>query len=202
MRGLLLTVVASTAALNGCDSSSPAPSTPPVTQDGLATSAGFSEAYLGLRTLALSVTSDQVGVEPGTTTTLAVVVDWRLNDGHQATIVCTADGHVSMYTSTGGGVIGAGMHPEVRAAGLDVIQHAESARGTFTPCQEPPETPPDHMTFSIVSTQGTTTASASASDLQTDTSPLHDLATAVQRVIHILDTVNGPTTDDSRTHAP
>jgi hypothetical protein len=53
------------------------------------------------------------------------LMDMGYPGGQWATLVVVGDGTVSMYTSTGGGVIGAGEHPTVAAAGqhwLDALQ--------------------------------------------------------------------------------
>jgi hypothetical protein len=42
-------------------------------------------------------------------------MDWSMDNG-TATLVAYDDGTTSLYTSTGGGVIGAGSHGEVRDA--------------------------------------------------------------------------------------
>jgi hypothetical protein len=42
----------------------------------------------------------------------AALLDWGLRGG-SATIVAVADGTVSMYTSAGGGMIGAGQHQQI-----------------------------------------------------------------------------------------
>jgi hypothetical protein len=42
-------------------------------------------------------------------------------DRDVATFVCLADGTVSLYLSTGGGVIGGGQHESVRSAGAELL---------------------------------------------------------------------------------
>jgi hypothetical protein len=53
-----------------------------------------------------------------------VVVDWSLGDDF-ATFVALADGTASMYTSAGGGTIGAGGRPGIDAAGAVLLRTVE-----------------------------------------------------------------------------
>lgn len=62
---------------------------------------------------------------------LGVVVDIPA-DGGFVTVVALADGTTSMYTSVGGGTIGAGGHENVAAATSELITIAERALAEFT----------------------------------------------------------------------
>ena len=75
------------------------------------------DVYDGLRTAALEVTEAMVGTTPPghPDVVLGVVVDIP-SEGGVASVVAMADGTTSMYTSTGGGTIGAGSHQSVAAA--------------------------------------------------------------------------------------
>lgn len=84
------------------------------------------EVYAGLRGMVLGLDPKKVGVEP--TRELprvwGIVVDWGMDSG-SATFVALADGTASMYTSSGGGVIGAGEHEPVQAAAQRLLDVAE-----------------------------------------------------------------------------
>jgi hypothetical protein len=70
-------------------------------------------AYDGLRALALGATEDRVGnAPPEHPQVLGAVIDIP-GAGGMASVVALADGTTSMYTSTGGGIIGAGAHEAV-----------------------------------------------------------------------------------------
>ena len=74
------------------------------------------QIYEGLRTAALSVTAEQSGdPPPDHVSVLGAVVDIPA-EGGMASVVAMADGSASMYTSTGGGVIGGGKHEAVEGA--------------------------------------------------------------------------------------
>src|SRR5689334_23317524 len=89
--------------------------------------------YEGLRSLALDA------IEQGLARTnldfpnvAGVVVDVPADGGGIATFVALADGTTSMYTSTGGGTIGAGFHPPVADASRDLLHTVEQHRRAFT----------------------------------------------------------------------
>ncbi len=84
-------------------------------------------AYLGLRGRLLGTTPGQIGVEPSGRwpRAWAVLVDLPVGVGY-VSIVGVADGSTSMYTSTGGGIIGAGARPAVRAATGRLLDVAEA----------------------------------------------------------------------------
>ena len=86
------------------------------------------DAYFGLRRQVLDLTPDQLGIASDTP-----VIALLMETGYPeavATLVGVIDGSTSLYFSNGGGVIGAGAHPEVAAAterwldmSLDLLQH-------------------------------------------------------------------------------
>src|SRR5688572_16293166 len=75
------------------------------------------DIYDGLRSMALGVDPESISVPDGEQWSGAAVAAMELDlAGGTATIVAIADGTVSMYLSSGGGVIGAGEHAAVRIA--------------------------------------------------------------------------------------
>src|SRR5439155_13514891 len=76
-----------------------------------------SDVYLGLRSMALGVDPATIAVPDGESWsgTAMAAMEIGLNNAI-ATIVAIGDGSVSMYISTGEGVIGAGGHAAVKAA--------------------------------------------------------------------------------------
>ena len=61
-----------------------------------------------------------------------VVVDWSVGDGF-ATFVALADGTASMYTSSGGGTIGAGGRQAIDEAGATLLRAAEANLDRMSP---------------------------------------------------------------------
>jgi hypothetical protein len=90
------------------------------------------EVFQGLRTRALGVAPSSLGLFTGIGLPLVfgVVMDTTYDAG-TATLVVLADGTVSLYTSTGGGVIGEGAHKQVAAAAQRCLQVAEDHLGEF-----------------------------------------------------------------------
>ncbi len=86
---------------------------------------GNPDAYEGLRALALGAVADGLAPPgPEHPHVWGVVVDVP-SGGDWATIVALGDGTTSMYTSTGGGTIGAGEHDVVRAANRQLLEVVE-----------------------------------------------------------------------------
>jgi hypothetical protein len=78
---------------------------------------GRADVYHGLRSMALGVDPESISVPDGEQWSGAAVAAMELGlESGTATIVAIADGTVSMYLSSGGGVIGAGEHAAVRNA--------------------------------------------------------------------------------------
>jgi hypothetical protein len=75
--------------------------------------------FVGLRQNVLTLDPSVVGLvpTPGRPRVWAGLMDMGYPGQRWATLVVVGDGTVSLYTSTGGGVIGAGAHPEVASAG-------------------------------------------------------------------------------------
>ena len=77
--------------------------------------------YEGLRNRALNVTLAELGLKPDPEAPIhAVVMDTGYPEA-VATFVCLRDGTVSLYLSTGGGVIGGGQQESVRKACFEML---------------------------------------------------------------------------------
>ena len=82
------------------------------------------DVYTGLRTQALDAAGTQ-SPAPSHPDVLGVVIDIPLDDSH-LTVMTLADGTTSMYTSTGGGTIGAGAHASVVSASTVLLDQLQS----------------------------------------------------------------------------
>jgi len=80
--------------------------------------AGEASVFAGLRNQILSLDPASIGLRPTTDRprVWGALMDMGRPNDTWATIVALADGTTSMYTSTGGGIIGAGTRPAVAAA--------------------------------------------------------------------------------------
>ena len=84
------------------------------------------EVFLQLREGALEAASEGLALPPPDHPDVSgVVIDIPGEDGC-ATIVALTDGTVSMYTSSGGGVIGAGQHAPVAEANRRLLQTVQT----------------------------------------------------------------------------
>lgn len=81
-----------------------------------------SDVFHGLRNRALTVTAPALGLELDPAAPIHGVIMETGYPEAVATFVCLRDGAVSLYLSTGGGVIGGGQHESVRAACLEMLQ--------------------------------------------------------------------------------
>ena len=98
-----------------------------------------SDVYLGLREQIFTIAPAGVGVgsEAGHQRVWAVVMEMGRPDG-VATLVAIADGTTSLYTSTGGGIIGAGQHATVRDATARFIALVDSNRDALPTVDDHP----------------------------------------------------------------
>ena len=81
------------------------------------------EVYLGLRNIWFTTKAEELGItfEPESKVPYAILMDMGI-DGGTVTIVSSIIGDGSMYTSTGGGVIGGIDHENVRKASIDFVK--------------------------------------------------------------------------------
>lgn len=96
-----------------------------------------SDAFHDLRYRALTVTASELGLEPGPAAPIHGVIMETGYPEAAATFVCLRDGAVSLYFSTGGGVIGGGQDGSVRAACLDLlIAHCQAVLSDVRKAEE------------------------------------------------------------------
>jgi hypothetical protein len=140
--------------------------------------AGGPDVYQGLRSMALGVDPATIAVTEGAPWGGAAMAAMEFGLASAvATIVAVADGTVSMYVSTGGGVIGAGGHAVVRAAADRFRTIAADSRGLLERTEEfaLPET--GHVRFHVRTGDGAYSGGAEEAALRAGRhplSPLHD----------------------------
>lgn len=71
-----------------------------------------------------------------------------------ATLVAMADGTVSMYVSSGGGFLGMGGRPAVRAAAQMFLSAAKRSAGGFSEAASYPLPNPGHVRFYVIARDG------------------------------------------------
>jgi hypothetical protein len=140
--------------------------------------------YEGLRTMILTTDPAKVGL--AATSELpnvwGVVVDWGM-DPNVATVVALADGTASMYTSTGGGVIGAGGRPAVDAANRRLLGVAEAQLARFEPIDAPADPDPTTFVYWILTWSGLRTAAHSPAGPPKDDAALVAVGEAFQEFV-------------------
>jgi hypothetical protein len=79
------------------------------------------DVYRDLRRRALHVTTADLGLEPDPRAPIHAVIMETGDQGTVSTFACFLDGTVSLYFSTGGGVVGGGQHERVRSACFEML---------------------------------------------------------------------------------
>lgn len=95
------------------------------------------ETFLDLRAMALGAVAGAGLVAPPEHPSVCGVVVDIPSEGGFATVVALTDNTTSMYTSTGGGTIGAGTHASVAAATRRLLLVAEEHLGGFEHQDDP-----------------------------------------------------------------
>jgi hypothetical protein len=142
------------------------------------------EIYADLRSISLTVDPADIHLPPGEPWSGAYVAMMEIGmSSGTATFVAIADGSVSMYTSTGGGVIGAGEHAAVRAAGDRFRSAAAAARGDLQPTTEFPGPTPGEVRFQLRTEDGGFTGAAPEAALAGGRNALSELYAAGQDLV-------------------
>jgi len=114
------------------------------------------DANVDLRARLLSSSPTQFGLKP--TTELprvwAALMDVGVPNG-AASIVAVADGSASMYTSVGGGMIGAGEHPSGRQAAMHFLKTVESLLDLIPVAKDVPLPPSGQYALVALTHDGT-----------------------------------------------
>lgn len=112
------------------------------------------DVYRGLRSLALDSVANGLDL-PGADhrDVSGVVVDIPAEGGF-ATVVGLTDNTTSLYTSTGGGTIGAGEHPEVAAATHRLLSAVQAQLGSFRRQDDGDFPPAGNVRFHVLTPAG------------------------------------------------
>src|SRR5262245_15450288 len=146
--------------------------------------------YDGLRKAALKVTEATVGKAPPEHPDLLGAVIDIPSRGGIASVVAMADGTTSMYTSTGGGTIGAGAHEAVARATHALLATLQELIEMF-PADERVDLPPaDMVQITLVTHVGRRRANVPAaafwgnepSTVVELIAAIHDVISAIRRI--------------------
>ncbi len=142
------------------------------------------EVFLGLRGQLLGADPGSLRLAPsaGRAHVWAVLMDLAVRDQH-ATIVGVADGTTSLYTSTGGGMLGAGRVPAVREATTHLLDLAEQHLDQVPPATEAPLPSLGNVAFVVLTFEGMRRLELPERDAMTIAGAAHDLYVAAQAVV-------------------
>ena len=140
--------------------------------------------YADLRTMALSADPTAIGLSPSEAlpTVWGVVMDLAYPEG-TATVVGLSDGTTSLYTSSGGGVIGAGEHEAVAAATLRWLRIAEESLPALRPSEDFLLPEPGEVAFAVLTYSGGHRGTATMKEFEREGTDLTALFFAGQDVI-------------------
>ena len=148
--------------------------------------------YLALRGKLLETDPASLGLapstSPGSRRVWAVVMDTAFPEG-VASLVVVADGTTSLYTSTGGGTIGAGTHENVALASRAFLDRVDGALDLLVPASAFPLPTTGRVRFCVLTFDGGRTAEADEQDLGESRHPLsgvfhagHDVLTELREI--------------------
>jgi hypothetical protein len=142
------------------------------------------KVYLGLRGQLLSSAPASFGLGP--TADLphvwAVLMDLAVRE-HHATVVGVADGTTSLYTSVGGGMLGAGELPAVREAASRLLHVAERELDEVPHADAAPLPAPGHVAFVVLGHDGMRRVEVPERDAMTLPGVARELYMAAQAVV-------------------
>jgi len=140
--------------------------------------------YLELRGMLLATDPASLGLAPlpGGPRVWAVVMDTAFPEG-LASLAVVADGTTSLYTSTGGGTIGAGTHATVAVASRAFLDRVDAAFDLLVPAATFPLPSTGRVRFCVLTFEGGRTAEADEQDLGEGRHPLSGVFHAAHDVI-------------------
>ena len=142
------------------------------------------DVFRGLRSMALGIDPGTIVAAEGESWSGAAVAAMEIGlPTGTATIVAIADGTVSMYLSSGGGVIGAGGHAAVAAAARRFRTVVGESRGLLRVTDDFPLPEPGQVRFQARIADGAYTAVAPEAALKVGRHPLAPMYAAGQDLL-------------------
>ena len=116
---------------------------------------------------------------------LALVMDTGMADAAYS-LIATADGSASLYFSNGGGIIGAGGHPQGAATAKALLAEAAGFLTNMTPAKDAPLITPGMTAFHVVTGRGLFTVSAQEVDFGEGRHPVSPLFHKAHELIAVI----------------
>lgn len=123
----------------------------------------LAEIYTSMRGKVLELTDKDIGELKGKPV-WAVLMETG-HDGAAVTVVAVVEGTASLYFSNGGGMIGLGVHDNVRTAAFALVKGAELQLEHMKDAGKFPVPMPGQTIFYVVTPEGVFTYSAKEDDL-------------------------------------
>ncbi|MEM9916296.1 MAG: hypothetical protein AAF911_15180 [Planctomycetota bacterium] len=141
-----------------------------------------------LRHMILNATSDQLGAEPSEEfpRIYAVITDWRIRNGHIATVGSANNGWASLYTTARFGVIGGEEHDEVRTAAIRCVKIADQFFNLSEPTEEWSYPVEGEIYFYLKTFEGLRVIKVLESEIYNQSHPTTPLFAATQDIVTAL----------------
>lgn len=149
-------------------------------------------AYVGLRNMAFTVKPDTLGLalSKDKTEVYGVIMDWEMG-GAIATTIAYMTGDASMYTSTGGGVIGGGQHQNVNSAAKQLIKVAQTYLDKAIKTETTPLPQTDIVKFYLLTNKGVYVGQEVMSNFENNSSKWLGLFEESNKVLTELRSISG-----------
>ena len=155
------------------------------------------EIYDSMRKQVLELKADHLGLDNNN-----LIICVLMETGYPeavATLVAVADGSASLYFSNGGGIIGAGEHPQGKEASLNLVQSAKKYLKYAVPNNEYPLPKKNNTRFYFVTKEGVMTMEAKEDDLGNNRHKLSPLFHQAQDLIYVIQMIEKEKENKSRT---
>ncbi|MFI7599759.1 hypothetical protein [Actinoplanes sp. NPDC049681] len=151
----------------------------------------MSDTYTGLRRQVLEIVPAEVGITPtpDLPRVWGLLMDTTYEQGGYS-LVALADGTTSLYTTTGGGLIGGGQHAQVVAATLAALRTVETHLDQLPPSVEDALPPVDGVVLRALTYDGQRAVLAAEQDLGEGRHPQAEIFHAAHGAIAELRLIN------------
>ena len=153
------------------------------TGDAAASAARVSQAYMQMRGEALTTGPEELQFERRRPRVWGAIMELGLSTGGVATLVVFADGTTSLYSSAGGGIVGAGPQRDVRHASDAFLRAAAAHERMSAAAADHPLPAPGRVRFYLRTNAAALGAEAGEDELKAGGHPLSALYTAGQAVL-------------------
>ena len=142
------------------------------------------EIYDSMRNQVLNLNSSQLG-EFGNKPVLCVLMETGYPEA-VATLVAVADGSASIYFSNGGGIIGAGEHPQGKKSSLTLVDSAKDYLAFANPDKKHLLPKPGNTKFYFITPNGVMAVEAKEDDLGNNKHRLSPLFHKAHELIYVM----------------